>query len=118
MFELTERCRYFVSSSTVSMANGIRGLTNRVMSWPGMSPISGDCFIFFSGDRRQVKVLRWDGDGFVLYQKRLAKGKFRVPSYDASQGCCAIAWDDFYFLMRGLTAVGIKRDNRLNRCLI
>lgn len=115
MFELTEQCRYFVSAAPVSMRYGIRGLTNIVMTWTGMSPMSGDCFIFFSGDRHQVKLLRWDGDGFVLYQKRLAKGCFRVPQYNASTGCCAMLWDDLYFLMRGLTAVGVKRDRRFGR---
>lgn len=97
------------------MRYGIRGLTDVVLSWQGMSPISGDCFIFFSRDCRQVKLLRWDGDGFILYQKRLVKCRFRVPHYDVSTGCCALCWDDFYFLMRGLTAVGVKRDKRFGR---
>lgn len=112
MFELTERCMFHVSAEAVSMCNGIRGLTNKVMSWTGMSPISGDCFVFFSRDRKQVKILRWDGDGFLLYQKRLAKGRFRTPSYDASEGCFRLDWDDFYFMMRGLTTMGVKRDTR------
>lgn len=115
MFELTDRLRVFISAEAISMSNGIRGLTNRVMSWPGMSPMSGDCFVFFSRDRRQVKMLRWDGDGFLLYQKRLAKGRFRLPSYDASEGCCRLAWDDFYFVMRGLTAVDVKSDRRFGK---
>lgn len=115
MFELTDKMRFYVSASPVSMRYGIRGLTDKVMSWRGISPMSGDCFIFFSADRHQVKLLRWDGDGFLLYQKRLVKGRFRVPEYDPMQGCCGIAWDDLYFLMRGLTAVGIKRDSRFGR---
>lgn len=115
MFELTDRCRFFVSAEQVSMSNGIRGLTNKVMCWAGMSPMSGDCFVFFSRDMKQVKILRWDGDGFLLYQKRLAKGRFRTPSYDSAEGCFRLAWDDFYFLMRGLTAVGVKRDSRFDR---
>ena len=28
-------------------------------------------FVFFSKNRQSVKLLRWDTDGFVLYQKRL-----------------------------------------------
>lgn len=115
MFELTEQLRFWVSAVPVSMGNGIQGLTNKVMAWEGMSPMSGDCFIFFSRDRRQVKLLRWDGDGFLLYQKRLAKGRFREPRYDASRGCCAMSWDEIYFIMRGLTAVGIKHDKRYGR---
>lgn len=115
MFELTEKMRFWISAEPMSMRYGIRGLVNKVMSWTDMSPMSGDCFIFFSRDLRQAKLLRWDGDGFLLYQKRLVKGRFRMPSYNASEGCCAMSWDDLFLLMRGLTAVALKRENRYGR---
>ena len=35
---------------------------------------ASDLFIFFSKNRQQVKLLKWDGDGFLLYQKRYGAG--------------------------------------------
>ncbi len=39
-----------------------------------LPPLGGAVFIFFSKNRQQVKMLKWDGDGFLLYQKRLERG--------------------------------------------
>ncbi len=41
--------------------------------------MTGDVFVFFSRNRQSVKLLRWDTDGFLLYQKRLEKGSFEQP---------------------------------------
>lgn len=48
------------------MRYGIRGLTQMVWSWKGHSPASGDVYVFFSKDRRTMKALKWDGDGFLM----------------------------------------------------
>lgn len=42
-------------------------------------PLSGELFIFFCRQRRRVKILLWDEDGFALYQKRLERGTFEMP---------------------------------------
>lgn len=81
-----------------------------VLSWPGFSPMSGSAFVFFSADRRQVKILRWDGDGFLLYQKKLAKGSFRELVYKGSDGCLQASYEEIYFLMRSLSPVTTKAD--------
>ena len=45
-----------------------------------MSPLTGSVFIFYGKNHQSVKLLRWDTDGFVLYQKRLEKGTFEIPA--------------------------------------
>ena len=60
MFSLDEKIRFWLCQHPVSMRYGIRGLTGLVLSWPGFSPMSGCAFVFFSADRRQVKILRWN----------------------------------------------------------
>ena len=94
------------------MRLGIRGLSSLVWGWTGHSPASGDIYLFFSRDRRQMKALRWDDDGFLLYQKRLSKGRFRMPSQDSRDGVIRLEWDSFYFMMRGLTPVKVKVEKR------
>ncbi len=50
-----------------------------------LSPISGDIFLFFGKNRQSVKILRWDGDGFLLYYKRLEGGSFELPTFNPIQ---------------------------------
>lgn len=113
MFALDDKIKFYLCQRPVSMRYGIRGLTNLVLSYPGFSPMSGSAFVFFSADRRQVKILRWDTDGFLLYQKKLAKGRFREVIFQGSDGCLHASYEEIYFLMRGLSPVTMQPDNRL-----
>ena len=58
----------------VDMRKGINGLYKLVRSEMKMSPLTGCVFIFYGKNHQSIKLLRWDTDGFVLYQKRLEKG--------------------------------------------
>ncbi len=79
MFSLGPDCRFFLCRHAVNMGKGIDALFNLIRSESPLSPMSGDVFVFFSKDRQRVKLLRWDTDGFLLYQKRLERGSFEMP---------------------------------------
>ena len=66
----------------------------------------------FSKDRKTMKALKWDGDGFLMYTKRLSQGRFREVLKNGSDGVRRLQWDDFYMLMRGLTPVRVMVENR------
>ena len=83
-----------------------------VWSWKGHSPASGDVYVFFSRDRRMMKALKWDGDGFLMYTKRLSQGRFRELQKMDNTGVRSLQWDDFYMLMRGLTPIKVMVENR------
>lgn len=112
MFELSENNRYFFFPEPVNMGYGIDALSKLVCTYPALSLVSGDIFVFFSNDRKRVKLLRWDGDGFVLYYKRLARGTFDLPLYNAEKGVYELDWYTFYFTMRGITAYGLRFKKR------
>lgn len=80
MFDLSKNSRYFFFPEPVNMIRGIDGLSELVCAQPVLSLVSGDIFVFFSRDRRRVKLLRWDGDGFILYYKRLTRGTFDLET--------------------------------------
>lgn len=49
--------------------------------------LSGAYFIFLNRRKDHIKILYWDGDGFVIYFKRLEKGSYgwkwgADPSFD------------------------------------
>lgn len=112
MFELSEDNRYFLCRYPVTMNKGIDGLCRIVESYTPFSPVSGDCYIFFSRNRKQVKILKWDTDGFLLYQKRLAKGRFELPVYNEEAGCHELSWATFYFIIRGIDFETVRYHNR------
>lgn len=112
MWGIESTARLWIRPGVTSMRMGIRGLSSLVWGWAGHSPASGDIYLFFSRDRRQMKALRWDGDGFLLYQKRLAEGRFRLPLQNGRDGVICLDWDSFYFMMRGLTPVKVTVENR------
>ena len=56
------------------MRKGYDGLSGMVINEFKMSPLSGDVFVFISKPRNKIKILLWQGDGFVIYSKRLEIG--------------------------------------------
>lgn len=75
--------RYFMCQHPVNMRKGIDSLFNLIVSESPISPMTGDVFVFFSKNRQSVKLLKWDSDGFLLYQKRLERGSFEMPRKNA-----------------------------------
>lgn len=113
MFELSESGRYFLCLYPVKFTNGIDGLYNIVVSNTRLSPMSGDAFVFFNKSRKMVKILKWDEDGFLLYQKRLVRGRFVLPDFNEKSGCFELPWNMFYFIIKGVDLAAVKYHNRL-----
>ena len=43
-------------------------------------PLSGHLFLFRNRRRDRIKILFWDGDGYAIYYKQLARGSFEFPA--------------------------------------
>ena len=83
MYSLTSANRYYLYQGFVRMNLGIDGLFKIIrLEMKDLSPVSGDIFLFFGKNRQSVKILRWDGDGFLLYYKRLEGGSFELPTFN------------------------------------
>jgi len=61
------------------MRMGHDGLFALVREQWKKDPFTGHLFVFFGRAHDRVKVLFWDRGGFVVYYKRLEKGRFRWP---------------------------------------
>lgn len=112
MFGLNESVRYHLYQGYVDMRKGMDGLYNVIRAELNFSPISGDVFIFFAKNRKSVKLLKWDNDGFILYQKRLEEGTFEVPQYNSSTGSYELSWETIYFIMQGVSLNSVHRRKR------
>jgi transposase len=71
--------RLFLARAVVDMRKSYDGLAALTLGQLGKDPMSGDGFLFIGRDRRRLKLLVWDEDGFWLFMKRLAKGRFVLP---------------------------------------
>jgi len=108
MFSLESNSRYFMCQHPVSMRKGIDSLFSLIQSESPLSPMSGDVFVFFSKNRQSVKILRWDTDGFLLYQKRLERGSFELPRVNPVTGYYELSWETFSFIMTGVSLESVQ----------
>ncbi len=76
MIGSTRAVRVFAYGTPADMRKGFDGLYGLVREHLQRDPLSGDLYLFVSGDRKRAKVLMWDGTGLCLYAKRLEKGRF------------------------------------------
>lgn len=69
----------YLHREPVDFRKAINGLSVIVEDEMGMSPFDKALYVFCNKRRSQLKVLYWDNTGFVLWQKRLEKDKFKWP---------------------------------------
>ena len=114
MFGLNESTQFYVCQRYVRMNLGINGLYQIVRTEMELPPLGGAVFIFFSKNRQQVKMLKWDGDGFLLYQKRLERGTFEMPFFDPKNKQCKMPYRTLSAIMNGICLKSMKYRKRLN----
>jgi len=71
------------ATELVDMRNGIDGLRAIVEGTLKKDPYGGHLFVFVGKSKDKVKILFWDRNGFVLYLKRLERGRFQLPAVSA-----------------------------------
>lgn len=80
------RVRMWLASEATDMRCGFDRLAERVRVVIGQDPLSGHWFIFRSRRGDRLKILAWDGDGFILWYKRLEAGVLSCPARRAGRG--------------------------------
>lgn len=114
MFGLEDGMQYYVCQRYVRMNLGINGLSGIVRTEMELPPLGGAVFIFFSKNRQQVKLLRWDRDGFILYTKRLEKGTFELPLLKPGQKHSTVPYKTLSAIMSGICLKSVKYRRRMD----
>src|SRR3990167_5231356 len=81
MLTITDETKIYVYTESIDMRKAINGLVVMLADIFGKNPQSGDLFVFTNKDHSKIKLLSWDCNGFVLYYKRLEKGRFHYSKY-------------------------------------
>ena len=72
----SRRMRVFACKVPTDMRGSFDALYKRTKDIIGLDPKSGHMFLFVNRKRNRVKVLYYDGTGFVVIAKRLDRGSF------------------------------------------
>jgi transposase len=86
MLMLAPGAKVFLAAEPVDLRRGHDGLCALVRSRFALDPFDGHLFVFVGRRFDRVKVLFWDRGGFVVYYKRLARGRFQLPKIGTAAG--------------------------------
>ena len=101
MIKLSDDIKVYVSHAPVDMRKSINGLTAIVVDVFNQPPDSRHLFLFYNKAKDKVKCIFWDRNGFVLYYKRLDKGRFKFNKASAVD-IFEITEDQLCWLLAGL----------------
>lgn len=94
----------------IDMRRSFDSLAELVRESLGQEPRSGHLFIFRNKTEDRVKILYWDRDGYVIWYKRLEKGKFTLPV--AAGSGVEIDAATFSMLINGVDLKKTKKQKR------
>ena len=75
----------YVRPGVTDMRKAINGLSVIAAEQMEKEPLSGSLFLFCNRERRILKCLYWDRNGFCLWQNRLERDKYPWPQDEAAR---------------------------------
>ena len=74
------RLEIYLYPFEIDMRKSWSGLVGLIELSLNLNPYSKSLFVFCGKNRKRVKILYWDGNGFCMWIKRLDKGIFPFSS--------------------------------------
>lgn len=99
-------CPVYIACGYTDLRRGIDGLASIVQQHFQLDPFQNAMFLFCGRRCDRIKVLYWEGDGFVLLYKRLECGKFQWPRVEDEAK--ELTPQQYRWLMKGLAVVQPK----------
>ena len=103
------RNRFVICRRATDLRKGVDGLSGLIRQL-SLDPFNGDVYVFVNGSRRVMKLLHWERGGFVIYYKRLVKGRFHSKIFlRTGIGFRSMRWDELVLLMEGISPKVLRR---------
>jgi len=108
VLRLPASVKIFLAAQPTDMRKGFDGLAALVKA-RGAEVFSGHLFVFVSRRGDRVKVLHWDRGGFVLWYKRLERGRFRMPAMHLEEESMELDSGQLAMLLDGVDLTRVRR---------
>lgn len=105
MLSLPGDSKVYVCQEPMDLRKGFEGLGTIVHLTFGIDVTSGAYFVFLNRRKDRMKVLYWDGDGLVIWYKRLERGCFL---YGQSKNPL-ITRREFLMILEGITPKRLQK---------
>ena len=109
----SQTVRVHLCREAVDFRKAINGLSIVVAEELELDPFSAHVFGFCNRRRDQVKLLYWERNGFVLWQKRLEKDRFPWPR-DAGEAIVAVTGRELNWLLDGIDVFRLRPHKELS----
>lgn len=90
----------YIRPGITDMRKAINGLTGLVQDEMELDPFSKSIFLFCNRQRKILKAMYWDRNGFCLWQKKLEKHKFPWP--DTEEAVRELKQEELSMLLNGI----------------
>jgi len=117
MIALGTAQKYYLCSSFCDIRQSFDGLCGLIIVDLNREPHNGDVYIFINKSRDKIKLLQWQPGGFVLYYKRLERGRFFRAKDDENSGAIPLDYHQLVMLIEGIQFKEIKRQKRYKNML-
>lgn len=109
MLSLGPGVRIVLATEPVDLRRGHDGLVTLVRQRWGADPYSGHLFVFVGRRMDRVKILFFSSGGFVVYYKRLERGRFTLPRIPAGAREVALDAASLTMLLDGIDFRTVRR---------
>ena len=109
MLSLAPGVRVYVSTGVTDMRKSFTGLAALAQHVIEQDPLSGHLFAFCNRRRNLLKVLFWDGSGFLLLAKRLERGTFAWPQPEEGATHVDLSGEELGWILSGLDLAQAER---------
>lgn len=110
--DISKADKIYIACGYTDMRKSIDGLAAIVQQNFKLNPFQNSLFLFCGRKRDRIKVLYFEGDGFVLLYKRLESGSFQWPQ--SVEAVRSISYQELRWLLEGLSVDQPKAVKRVN----
>lgn len=113
MMRPSEDVRVYLCQEAVDFRKSINGLSILVEGVLSLDPFAPHLFAFCNRRRDKVKILYWEGNGFVLWYKRFEKHRVFWPK-EGADGAAKLTGRELNWLLDGYDLSKLKPHEKLS----